>query len=57
MDQTKLYNEFITTLSEKYKSLAIENIMLTTQIKLLTEELDRTKKELESRNASSSQAQ
>jgi hypothetical protein len=57
MDQTKLYNEFITTLSEKYKSLAIENIMLTTQIKLLTEELDRTKKELEGLRNSSSQSQ
>lgn len=47
MDNAKLLNEYMTIISERYKSAMMENIMLSTQIKLLTEEIEKLKKELE----------
>lgn len=47
MDNTKLFNEYVSTLGELYKNAMMEKVMLSTQVKLLTEEIERLKKELE----------
>ena len=47
MDNTRLFNEYVTTLGELYKTAMMEKVMLSTQVKLLTEEIEKLKKELE----------
>ena len=47
MDNTRLFNEYVSTLGELYKNAMMEKVMLSTQVKLLTEEIERLKKELE----------
>ena len=47
MDNSKLFNEYVSTLGELYKNAMMEKVMLSTQVKLLTEEIERLKKELE----------
>ena len=53
MDNAKLLNEYMTTISERYKSAIMDNIMLSTQVKLLTEEIEKLKKELDAKISSS----
>jgi uncharacterized small protein (DUF1192 family) len=52
MDNTKLFNEYVSTLGELYKNAMMEKVMLSTQVKLLTEEIERLKKELEGKENS-----